>query len=104
MINLAMTDKSITKELGRRLRALRLRKNFSQKDVSISTGLSVNAVQTAERGESKLVTYIKILRTLNSLDSLESFLPEVEISPLELAKREGKMRKRATGTRKNRIK
>lgn len=99
-----MTDKAIAKDLGRRLKNLRLRKNFSQKEVSTSTGLSVNAVQTAERGESRLITYIKILRVLNSLDSLDSFLPEVAISPLELAKMEGKKRKRASGQRKSKIK
>ena len=104
MMYLAMTDKAIAKEMGRRLKSLRLRKNLSQKEVSTSTGLSVNAVQTAERGESKLVTYIKILRVLNSLDSLDSFMPEVTISPLELARMEGKKRKRASGERKNRTK
>tara|TARA_B100001939_G_scaffold298515_1_gene273573 strand:+ start:75 stop:374 length:300 start_codon:yes stop_codon:yes gene_type:complete len=99
-----MTDKAVAREMGRRLRSLRLRKNISQKEVSTITGISVNAVQTAERGESKLITYIKILRALNSLSSLDSFLPEVDISPLELAKMEGKKRKRASGSRKNRMK
>jgi transcriptional regulator with XRE-family HTH domain len=103
MVHLAMTDKAIAEELGGRLKALRLRKNFSQKEVSISTGLSLNAVQTAEKGESKLVTYIKILRALNSLSSLDSFLPDVNISPIALAKMEGRKRKRASGERKNRI-
>ena len=100
MINFAMTDKAVAEELGRRLNALRLRKNYSQKEIATLTGLSVNAVQTAERGESKLVTYIKILRSLNSLDSLESFLPEIPISPIALMKMEGKKRKRASGNRK----
>ncbi len=97
---IAMTDKAVAKEMGRRLKSLRLRRNLSQKEVSIATGISVNAVQTAERGESKLITYIKFMRALNSLDSLDSFLPEVTISPLELAKMEGKKRQRASGIRK----
>jgi putative transcriptional regulator len=99
---IAMTDKAIAREMGRRLKSLRLRRNSSQKEVAGATGISVNAVQTAERGESKLITYIKIMRALNSLDSLDGFLPEVTISPLELARLEGKKRKRASGTRKHR--
>jgi transcriptional regulator with XRE-family HTH domain len=96
----AMTDKVITGEIGRRLKSLRLKKNLSQKNVANSSGLSIKAIQNAEKGESTLVTYIKILRVLNALDSLENFLPEVTISPLALAKMEGKKRQRATGSRK----
>nr|WP_319394144.1 helix-turn-helix transcriptional regulator [uncultured Desulfobacter sp.] len=94
-----MTDKSILNEIGRRLKSIRLRKNMTQKEVAVATGLSLNAVQTAEKGTSKMMTYVKILRVLNALDSLENFLPEVTISPLELAKLEGKKRKRASGQR-----
>lgn len=96
---LAMTDKAIIKEIGRRLKSIRLRKNMTQKEVAVATGLSLNAVQTAEKGVSKMMTYVKILRVLNALDNLENFLPEVKISPLALAKMEGKKRKRASGTR-----
>lgn len=94
-----MTDKAILKELGRRLKSMRLRKNMTQKEVAVATGLSLNAVQAAERGVSKMMTYVKILRVLNALDNLENFLPEMNISPLELAKMAGKKRKRASGTR-----
>ncbi|WP_300674912.1 helix-turn-helix domain-containing protein [Desulfoluna sp.] len=95
-----MTDHAVAEEMGRRLNALRLRKNLSQKEVAASTGLSLKAIQTAESGGSKLLTYIKILRVLNSLDSLESFLPDIGISPLQLAKAKGKQRQRASGSRK----
>nr|WP_320192817.1 helix-turn-helix transcriptional regulator [uncultured Desulfobacter sp.] len=95
----AMTDKAIIKEIGRRLKSTRLRKNMTQKEVAEATGLSLNAVQTAEKGASKMMTYVKILRVLNALDSLDNFLPEVNISPLALAKMAGKKRKRASGAR-----
>lgn len=99
----AMTDKAIINEIGRRLKSIRLRKNMTQKEVAVATGLSLNAVQTAEKGTSKMMTYVKILRVLNALDSLENFLPEVTISPLELAKLEGKKRKRASGQRMKKL-
>lgn len=95
----AMTDKAIIEEIGRRLKSLRLRKNMTQKEVAVTTGLSLNAVQAAENGVSKMMTYVRILRVLNALDALGNFLPEVNISPLELAKMEGKKRKRASGKR-----
>jgi len=97
---LMMTDSNITEELGRRLCRMRLRKNLTQDQVATITGLSRTAVQGAEKGASTLLTYVKILRALNSLDSLDDFLPDIGISPLELAKAQGKERQRASQKRK----
>ncbi len=99
-IEISMTDKVIVSELGRRLKSLRLNRNYSQQEIAELTGLSVTAVQSAEKGESKMITYIKILRVLGSLQALDKFLPVVDISPLQLAKLEGKRRQRASGKRK----
>lgn len=99
----SMSDKAIVKEMGDRLNSLRLRKNLSQKDIAIKSGLSLKAIQTAEKGESKLLTYIKILRVLDALESLDDFLPDIGISPLMLAKTKGKQRKRASGSRKSNL-
>ncbi len=99
-IEISMTDKAIVSELGRRLKSLRLNRNYSQQEIAEFTGLSVTAVQSAEKGESKMITYIKILRVLGSLQALDNFLPVVDISPLQLAKLEGKRRQRASGKRK----
>ena len=100
-IEISMTDRAIALELGRRLKVQRLNRNYSQQEIGELTGLSVTAVQSAERGESKMLTYIKILRVLGALSSLENFLPVVNVSPLQLAKMEGKRRQRASGKRKN---
>lgn len=102
-IEISMTDRAIALELGRRLKAQRLNRNYSQQEIGELTGLSVTAVQSAEKGESKMLTYIKILRVLGALPSLESFLPVVNVSPLQLAKMEGKRRQRASGRRKSQI-
>lgn len=99
MIHRSMTDFAVAEEIGKRLKSLRLRKNKTQVEVSDATGMSLKAVQNAEKGESKLITYIKILRALNALDGLDSFLPDIIVSPLQLAKTKGKQRKRASGTR-----
>ena len=102
-IEISMTDRAIALELGRRLKVQRLNRNYSQQEIGELTGLSVTAVQSAERGESKMLTYIKILRVLGALSSLENFLPVVNVSPLQLAKMEGKRRQRASGKRKGQV-
>ncbi len=99
MIYFAMTDKAVAKELGGRLKDLRLRANTTQKNIAESAGLSVTAIQGAEKGETTLLTLIKLLRALNALDNLDSFLPETGISPLQLARLEDRKRKRASGKR-----
>jgi len=94
----AMTDKQIGRELGDRIKRLRLRKNMTQGELAENSCLSVNAIQSVEGGKGKLLTVITILRELNSLDELDSFIPEVPISPIQKAKL-GKQRERATGKR-----
>ena len=94
------SDREIVKILGGRLRDTRLRYNLSQGQVAVSAGISINAVQKAEKGESRLPTYVKILRVLDSLDQLNSFLPEVSMSPIEVVKMQGKLRQRASKPRK----
>ena len=95
-----MNDAEIGKKIGRRINALRLRKNWSQKEISEFTGLSINAIKSVEGGKGKLISIIKILRALKSLDSINNFIPEPEVSPVQLAKLKGKIRIRATGTKK----
>ncbi|HEY9030443.1 MAG TPA: helix-turn-helix transcriptional regulator [Kangiella sp.] len=94
-----LSEKSIEKELGERIKALRLRKNISQKELAEATTLSLNAIKSLESGRSKLSTLIAVLRELGALDHLDSFIPETTISPIQLAKRQGKARARASGTR-----
>jgi putative transcriptional regulator len=100
VINFSMTDRAIAKELAGRIKQQRLNKNLSQRSVAESAGISITAVQGVEKGESTIMTLIKVLRVLGSLDALESFLPEISVSPLALAKLEGKKRKKASGKRK----
>ena len=96
----AMTDQAIAKEIGTRLKALRLRKNWSQEEIAEFSGLSKKAIRNAENGSSTLLTYIKILRPLKALDTLENFIPSETISPLQLLKMKGKKRQRASGSRR----
>ena len=94
-----LSDKAIEKELGQRIKALRLRKNITQKELAKLTTLSLNVIKSLESGRGKLSSLIPVLRELGALDHLDSFIPETSISPIQLAKMQGKVRERASGER-----
>ncbi len=94
-----LSDKHLEKELGKRMKALRLRKNITQKELAAATTLSLNSIKSLESGRSKLSTIIAVLRELDALDHLDNFIPEISISPIQLAKMQGQVRKRASGER-----
>jgi putative transcriptional regulator len=94
-----MTDAAICREIGSRLKALRLRKNLTQQQLATAAAVSLNVIKRLENGRGKLSSLVAVLRELDALDSLEQFIPAPEVSPLQLAKRQGKQRQRATGKR-----
>lgn len=93
----SLTDSAIESEIGDRLKALRLRRNITQKALANATGLSVTAIKGIEAGGGRLSTLIAVLRELKALDQLEHFIPEITVSPLQLARSKGVQRQRATG-------
>ena len=95
----SLSDKGIQAELGRRIKALRLRKNLTQKELAQAATLSLNAIKSLESGRGKLSTLVAVLRELSALEHLDNFIPEVSISPMQLAKMQGKERERASGKR-----
>lgn len=95
-----LPDKGIEAELGRRIKALRLRKNITQKELAEATTLSLNTIKSLESGRGKLASLIAVLRELGAVDQLDSFIPDTSISPMQLAKMQGKVRERASGERR----
>ncbi len=94
-----VSDQQVEAELGRRFRALRLRRNLTQQALADRVALSLNAIKALEKGRAKLATVIAVLRELGALDQLDGLIPEVNISPLQLAKQRGHARQRASGSR-----
>jgi transcriptional regulator with XRE-family HTH domain len=91
-----LNDRAILLELGSRIRRERLNANISQSDLALKAGISRRAVQNMESGQSNTTSLlIRILRSLNKLDALDSFLPEPGLSPIQLAKLRGRERQRA---------
>jgi transcriptional regulator with XRE-family HTH domain len=95
-----LSDESIEHEIGRRIKALRLRRNITQKELAEATALSLNTIKSLESGRGKLSTVIAVLRKLGALDQIDNLIPEPSISPLQLAKKQGRQRERASGGRR----
>ena len=98
----SLSDSAIEAEIGARIRALRLRRNVTQQALAEAAGLSETAIKGLESGRGRLSTLIAVLRELSALDHLDQFIPEITVSPLQLARRRGKERKRASGRRSSR--
>ena len=90
-----MTDNAISEEIGERFRQLRLRKNYTLALLSDRTLISINTLKAQERGQTKLGTMIAVLRELGELDELNNLIAPITISPIQLAKLNGKKRQRA---------
>lgn len=99
----SMSDKAIETELGARIKAWRLRLNLTQQQLSDATVLSLNVIKSLEAGKGKLSSLIAVLREFRLLHDLDSFIREPGLSPLQLAKQQGKVRQRASGKRLKRM-
>lgn len=96
----SMSDRAVIREIGRRVQRERLNRNVSQADLASKAGVSRGGIQNLEAGRSCTLTLlIRVLRALDRLESLDSFLPEPGISPVQLAKLKGRQRCRAGGRR-----
>lgn len=92
-----LTDQAIARDIGNGIKKRRLSKNISQNELATKAGISRSTVSEIENGRSgTLMSIIQILRALQELDLLKIFIPEVKISPLQLAKMQGRQRQRAS--------
>ena len=91
------SDRAALKELGSRIARYRLNKNLTQAMLATQAGVSTPTIQRFEQGKSiQIANFIRILRTLNLLDNFDLLIPEPSISPIQQAKMQGKIRRRAS--------
>ena len=92
-----MSDREVIREIGRRLRKQRLRRNLTQQKLADRAGVSRTTISDMERGEPfQVLTLIQALRALKALETVDAFLPDPGISPLQLARMKGRERQRAS--------
>jgi transcriptional regulator with XRE-family HTH domain len=78
------SDKALLREIGARLRSLRLRRNESQAQLAERAGVGKATLQRLEDGNSgTLVTFLRVLRALDLTDELDALLPAARPSPIE---------------------
>lgn len=92
----SMSDSALLKQIGIFLKQTRLSRQKTQLEVAIVAGLNRTTLVQMEKGEGgTLHSFIQVLRALEQLQLLEQFeYKQPLISPLELAEKAIKMRKR----------
>lgn len=72
-------------ELGRQIRALRLRQNLRQEQLAERAGIALNAVKHLEGGQGATVrSLVRVLRVLNRTDWIGTLAPPVSVSPVQM--------------------
>lgn len=94
-----MSPSAIAEELGNRLKQARLNADLTQSEIASQSGLNRRTVLNAEKGKVQLENLVSILIAMDMVDQLNIFLPEQDISPIQLAKLKGKKRQRASKTK-----
>ena len=96
-----LTDAAILEEMGSRLARRRLDRELTQAALAEQAGLSKRTVERIEAGATVQVSsLIRVLRVLEWVEGLETWMPETGPRPLEVLKRQGRQRKRASSKRK----
>lgn len=90
---------ALAEQLGERLKQARLNQNLTQSEVAEFAGVARKTVINAEKGKAQLEIFIAIMQALNLTEQLDLFLPVQPISPIQLAKLQGKKRQRESGQR-----
>lgn len=101
-IDANLIDSAVGEELGRRLTAIRLSQNLSQRQLADQAGLGVRTIQRLEQGSAatQLSGLIRVCRALGLMDRLDQIFAEPPASPLEQLRLKERTRRRASGSRK----
>ncbi len=87
----------VLRELGARLKTLRLQQNLRVKDLAADSGVSPRTIDRLEAGHSVgTENLVRVMRGLGRLQAFEAFIPVPEVSPYEIARLRGRVRRRAS--------
>ena len=87
----------VLRELGARLKMLRLQQNLRMKDLAADTGVSPRTIDRMEAGRNiGTENLVRVMRGLGRLQAFEAFVPVPEVSPYDVEKLGGKIRRRAS--------
>lgn len=101
MVSHVVTSDELEQHLGSHLRALRIRRNLTQRELAERANVALGAVRNAESGRGATIrTLVRILKVLERTDWIEALAPQVSVSPLQvLTSRSRRPRQRASAPR-----
>jgi transcriptional regulator with XRE-family HTH domain len=86
--------------LGARIAHRRIELQLTQAEAAEQAGIAKRTLERMEAGQtSQLSTLIRVLRVLDATSGLDKLIPESGPSPMDLLKRKGKVRQRASRRR-----
>lgn len=95
-----LTDAAVAQILGERIARYRIEAGLTQAELAERAGIGKRTVERIEAGLGvELVTFIRVLRTLNILEGFERLLPELPPSPIAQLDLRGKQRQRVSHSR-----
>jgi transcriptional regulator with XRE-family HTH domain len=90
------TSSQIEAALCRRLEAIRLARNITQKQLATEAGVSPRTIGRLEKGQGvSLATFIRVMTALRIQHNLETLLPDPAVRPVERVGIGASERKRA---------
>jgi transcriptional regulator with XRE-family HTH domain len=99
-ISKILSEEAILAEIGARIGRRRIERDQTQAALAEEAGLAKRTLERIEAGASaQLSNVLRLLRALDLLDHLDTLIPAPTPSPLELAKQQGKQRRRASPTK-----
>lgn len=99
-ISKELTDDSILAEIGKRIARRRLDLQLTQASVAEQAGIAKRTLERMEAGHSsQLSSLIRVLRVLDAMPGVEALVPEASPRPMDLLKRKGRQRQRASRPR-----
>ena len=102
IIDNSLADAAVLQELGQRLAAARLARNLTQAELAVEAGVSKRTLERLETGQAatQLSGFVRVCRALKLLERLDAMVPAAAAaSPLVELEREGKRRRRASGSK-----
>ncbi len=88
-----LTEPEILKEIGKRLKRIRIQHNLTQTELGEEVGLSVSTISLIEQGKSTTVeSLIRILSRLNRIKEFESVFSVGENLELKLKFQRAKLK------------
>jgi len=89
------SDQALCEVLFERLELLRVERNITQQEIAEEIGVTPKTYRNLATGNTKVSVLIGALRAIGYLELVDDFLPKNSISPIQMAKLQGKVRKNA---------